>query len=98
MSKDQNHLDILRQIDKNPKTNQRSLAKKLGLSLGKLNYCLKELNRKRLIKMANFSKNKKKLSYIYLLTPKGILRKTELTYLFLKRKSAEYEELQREIQ
>ncbi len=98
MSKDQNHLDILRQIDKNPKTNQRSLAKKLGLSLGKLNYCLKELNRKRLIKMENFSKNKKKLSYIYLLTPKGILRKTELTYLFLKRKSAEYEELQREIQ
>ena len=97
MSKDQNHLDILRQIDKNPKTNQRSLAKELGLSLGKLNYCLKELNRKRLIKMANFSKNKKKLSYIYLLTPKGILRKTELTYLFLKRKSAEYEELQREI-
>ena len=98
MSKDQNHLDILRKIDKNPKTNQRSLAKELGLSLGKLNYCLKELNRKRLIKMANFSKNKKKLSYIYLLTPKGILRKTELTYLFLKRKSAEYEELQREIQ
>jgi EPS-associated MarR family transcriptional regulator len=98
MSKDQNHLDILRQIDKNPKTNQRSLAKELGLSLGKLNYCLKELNRKRLIKMENFSKNKKKLSYIYLLTPKGILRKTELTYLFLKRKSAEYEELQREIQ
>ena len=98
MSKDQNHLDILRKIDKNPKTNQRSLAKELGLSLGKLNYCLKELNRKRLIKMENFSKNKKKLSYIYLLTPKGILRKTELTYLFLKRKSAEYEELQREIQ
>ncbi len=98
MSKDQNQLDILRQIDKNPKTNQRFLAKELGLSLGKLNYCLKELNRKRLIKMANFSKNKKKLSYIYLLTPKGILRKTELTYLFLKRKSAEYEELQREIQ
>jgi len=98
MSKDQNHLDILRKIDKNPKTNQRSLAKELGLSLGKLNYCLKELNRKRLIKMANFSKNKKKLSYIYLLTPKGILRKTELTYFFLKRKSAEYEELQREIQ
>ena len=98
MSKDQNHLDILRRIDKNPKTNQRFLAKELGLSLGKLNYCLKELNRKRLIKMENFSKNKKKLSYIYLLTPKGILRKTELTYLFLKRKSAEYEELQREIQ
>ena len=97
MSKDQNHLDILRQIDKNPKTNQRSLAKNLGLSLGKLNYCLKELNKKRLIKMANFSKNKKKLSYIYLLTPKGILKKTELTYVFLKKKSAEYEELQKEV-
>lgn len=97
MSKDQNHLDILRQIDKNPKTNQRSLAKNLGLSLGKLNYCLKELNKKRLIKMANFSKNKKKLSYIYLLTPKGILKKTELTYIFLKKKSAEYEELQKEV-
>ena len=97
MTKDQNHLDILRQIDKNPKTNQRSLAKNLGLSLGKLNYCLKELNKKRLIKMANFSKNKKKLSYIYLLTPKGILKKTELTYVFLKKKSAEYEELQKEV-
>ena len=77
MIKDQNHLDILRKIDKNPKTNQRSLAKELGLSVGKLNYCLKELNKKRLIKMANFSKNKKKLSYIYLLTPKGILRKKQ---------------------
>ena len=80
MLKDQNQLNILRTIYKNPRTNQRSLASELGLSLGKINYCLKELNKKRLIKISSFYKNNKKLSYIYLLTPKGILKKTELIF------------------
>ena len=85
-----------RLIDKNPKISQRSLANDLGLSLGKLNYCIKELNKKRLVKMKNFSRNKNKLNYIYILTPKGILKKTELTYLFLKRKAKEYEDIKKE--
>ena len=97
MLKDQNELNILRTIDKNPTINQRFLANELGLSLGKINYCLKELNKKRLIKMSSFTKNNKKLSYVYLLTPKGVLKKTELIFFFLKKKSAEYEELQKEI-
>lgn len=94
----ESHLNILRTIQKYPNISQRFMAKKLGLSLGKLNYCLKELNKKRLIKMTNFSNNKNKLSYIYLLTPKGILKKTDLTYLFLKKKLKEYEDLQKELE
>ena len=94
----ENQLNILRAIYKNSNINQRSMAKKLNLSLGKLNYCLKELNKKRLIKMSNFSKNKKKINYIYLLTPKGITKKTELTYIFLKKKLKEYEELQKDLE
>ena len=78
MKNNEEYLDILRKIDKNPKISQRSLANDLGLSLGKLNYCIKELNKKRLVKMKNFSRNKNKLNYIYILTPKGILKKTEL--------------------
>ncbi len=97
MADNQDYLNILRRIEKNPKISQRLLAKDLGFSLGKLNYCIKELNKKRLIKMSNFSKSKKKLNYIYLLTPKGILRKSELMYLFLKKKSKEYEDLKREV-
>lgn len=92
------HLNVLRTINKYSNINQRSMAKRLGFSLGKLNFCLKELNKKKLIKMYNFSKNKNKLSYIYLLTPKGILKKTDLTYMFLKKKLREYEELQKELE
>tara|TARA_X000000950_G_scaffold288880_1_gene408071 strand:+ start:6049 stop:6366 length:318 start_codon:yes stop_codon:yes gene_type:complete len=96
MKNEEEFLGILRKLEKNPKISQRSLANDLGLSLGKLNYCLKELNKKRLVKMRNFSNNKKKLNYIYLLTPKGILKKTELIYSFLKRKAKEYENIKRE--
>ena len=96
MKNNEEYLDILRKIDKNPKISQRSLANDLGLSLGKLNYCIKELNKKRLVKMKNFSRNKNKLNYIYILTPKRILKKTELTYLFLKRKAKEYEDIKKE--
>ena len=98
MKNKQDHFDVLRKIKNNPETTQRQLAKDLGFSLGKLNYCLHSLKKKGLIKINNFSKNKKKLNYLYLLTPKGILTKSELTYRFLKLKAKEYEELQNELE
>ena len=73
------------------------MAQELGLSLGKLNYCIKELKKKGLIKMRNFKKNKKKTNYFYILTPKGIASKTNLTINFMKRKMKEYDELKSEI-
>lgn len=97
MDKEDN-LDVLRKIQKNPKASQRRLAKELGFSLGKLNYCLKALQEKGLIKMNNFKKNPKKLNYFYVLTPKGIAEKTKLTLDFMKRKMREYDELKNEIE
>ena len=97
MKENQDRLNILRKIQKRPQSNQRKLAKELGFSLGKLNYCLKGLKDKGLIKINNFRKNPNKLNYIYVLTPKGMSEKTKLTYNFMKRKFKEYEELQKEI-
>ena len=93
----EDHFEILRKIKKNPETSQRELAESLGFSLGKLNYCLKSLQSKGLVKIQNFQKNPKKISYIYILTPKGIAKKTKLTINFMKRKMKEYDELKREI-
>ena len=93
----QDSLDILRKIQKNPEVSQRELAKELGLSLGKLNYCLKALKEKGLIKIENFKKNPNKINYFYILTPKGIQEKTRLTLNFMKRKMDEYEQLKKEI-
>ncbi len=87
----------LRKVYKKPNASQRDLAKDLGFSLGKLNYCLKALKGKGLIKINNFKKNKNKINYIYVLTPKGISEKTELTVNFMKRKMLEYDDLQREL-
>tara|TARA_B100000941_G_scaffold192594_1_gene139386 strand:- start:2323 stop:2616 length:294 start_codon:yes stop_codon:yes gene_type:complete len=87
----------LRKINKNPKQSQRDLAEQLGFSLGKLNYCLKALKAKGLIKMNNFKNNKNKINYIYVLTPKGISEKTKLTINFMKRKMKEYDELRKEL-
>ena len=98
MADKQDQLEILRKIQKKPKSSQRELAKDLGFSLGKLNYCLKELKKKGLIKIRNFKKNPKKLNYIYILTPEGISEKTKLTISFMKRKMKEYDELKREIE
>ena len=89
----QDHLEILRKISKKPEVSQRELAEKLGFSLGKLNYCLKHLKEKGLIKIKNFKKNPKKINYIYILTPKGIKSKTLLTLNFMKKKMLEYDEL-----
>ena len=73
------------------------LAEELGFSLGKLNYCLKALKAKGLIKILNFRKNPNKLNYAYILTPKGISQKTKLTLNFMEQKMKEYDELKKEI-
>jgi len=91
------NFELLRKIQKNPKISQRKLAEKLGFSLGKINYCLKALQKKGLIKVENFKKNSKKINYLYVLTPKGISEKTKLTINFMKIKIKEYDELKSEI-
>ena len=98
MEKNQDHLDVLRKISKKPKVSQRTLANELGFSLGKLNYCLNALKKKGLVKIKNFKNNKNKINYIYILTPKGIAKKSLLTVNFMKRKIKEYEELKKELE
>ena len=98
MKNDQDHFDVLRRIQKSPESSQRELAEKLGFSLGKLNYCLKALQVKGLVKINNFKNSKNKIGYIYVLTPKGISAKTKLTLNFMKRKMKEYDELKKEIE
>ena len=93
----QDFFDVLRKVSKNPETTQREMASDLGFSLGKLNYCLKALKKKGLVKITNFKKNPNKLNYIYILTPKGISEKTKLTVNFMKRKMKEYDELKKEL-
>lgn len=90
------NLKILRTISKKPNISQRKLSKELGFSLGKLNYCIKSLQEKGFIKIQNFKRNKKKINYLYQLTPQGISRKTKLTMSFLKRKMKEYDKFIKE--
>ena len=97
MNDNQDHLNVLRKIKGRPKSTQRELAEELGFSLGKLNYSLKALKDKGLVKMKNFEKNPNKINYIYVLTPRGITEKTKLTLNFMKRKMKEYDELKKEI-
>jgi MarR family transcriptional regulator, temperature-dependent positive regulator of motility len=98
MRENQDHLNILRKIKKNPSLSQRELASDLGFSLGKLNYCLKALKQKGHIKINNFKNNPKKINYIYILTPKGIAHKAKLTLNFMRIKMTEYDELRSEIE
>ena len=91
-------LNILRKIQNNPKVSQRKLAKELGFSLGKINYCLSALKTKGLIKINNFKRSKHKLNYFYIITPKGFIKKTNLTIKFMKLKIQEYDELQNELE
>ena len=97
MKNKEDHFEVLRQIQKKPESSQRELAEELGFSLGKLNYCLKALQSKGLIKIENFKKNPNKINYFYVLTPKGISEKTKLTINFMKRKMNEYDELKKEL-
>ena len=90
-------LDLLRKLESNPQFTQRELAKEMGVSLGKVNYCMKKLTEKGLIKLTNFTHNPNKMGYAYLLTPSGIEEKSRLTFSFLKRKIVEYEILKKEI-
>ena len=95
---DEEHFKILRKIGSKSELSQRKMAKELGFSLGKLNYCLKELQKKGLIKIQNFKKNKRKINYFYILTPKGISSKTLMTINFMKKKMQEYDELKMEVE
>ena len=103
MKEDQEYLEILRKINKDPQSSQRVLSKNLGMSLGKLNYCINSLKKKGIIKIQNFKKNKNRFNfksknnYFYLITPKGIALKTKLTINFMKKKKNEYDELKKEL-
>ena len=97
MDENQDNFNVLRKIQQKPKSTQRELAGELGFSLGKINYCLKALKNKGLVKIRNFKKNPNKMNYIYVLTPKGISEKSNLTINFMKKKMKEYEELKKEI-
>lgn len=101
MKKDINNseeeLEILRQIEENPNLTQRQIAEHLGLSLGKINYLIKALLGRGMVKVDNFRKSDRKLGYLYLLTPEGVERKRKLTLLFLQRKAEEFDKLKEEI-
>ena len=97
MDNDPDHFNVLRKIQQKPESSQRELAEELGFSLGKVNYCLRALKFKGLVKIENFKKNPNKINYIYVLTPKGISEKTKLTINFMKRQMKEYDELKKEL-
>ena len=97
MNKNNDEFEVLRRIQKKPTSTQRELAKDLGISLGKLNYCVKALKNKGLIKINNFRKNPNKINYLYILTPKGVSTKMNLTLNFMKKKMKEYDELKKEL-
>ncbi len=94
---DEIHYKILNSLQGNPQISQRDLAKELGVSLGKANYCLQELIKRGLVKARNFQKSDNKRAYVYLLTPKGMEEKARVAVRFLKYKMDEYEALKREI-
>lgn len=87
----------MRTLENEPEHSQRELAKNFGVSLGSVNFCLKELIKKGYVKAKNFKNSRNKSAFAYILTPSGLQHKTELTIAFLKRKQREYEELQEEI-
>ena len=97
MINSEDHFKLLRKLNENPNSSQRKMAKELGYSIGKLNYCLKKLQNKGLIKIKNFKQNPNKLKYAYLLTPKGIAEKTKLTINYMKVVSKEYDELRKDL-
>jgi EPS-associated MarR family transcriptional regulator len=89
---------VMRILQENPDLTQRELAEKLGISVGGLNYCLKALMEKGLVKMKNFANSKNKFGYVYVLTPPGMAEKAAITSRFLQRKLEEYQALQHEIE
>ena len=95
---EETHYQVFKLIEKTPSITQRELAKELGVSVGKANYCLKALVDKGWVKTNNFKNSNKKLAYFYILTPSGIEQKAKITVNFLKRKISDYEELKQEIE
>lgn len=91
------HYRIMRLIEENPELTQRQLAKQLGVSVGKVNYCLNALIEKGLVKAKNFARSNNKAKYAYFLTPQGAEEKLTLTVNFLRRKQTEYAALKQEI-
>lgn len=89
---------LLKKIADNPEISQRELASLIGVSLGKTNYCLKALIEAGWVKAGNFARSHRKLNYVYVLTPKGIAEKAEVTLRFLKHKQVQYQQLEQEIQ
>lgn len=98
MLTDEYRYKVLKLLDENPSVSQREIAKELGISLGKVNYCLKALVERGLVKAGNFRNSQNKQGYAYLLTPKGIEDKARVTTRFLKRKVNEYQALEAEIE
>ena len=99
MKNDQDQFEVLRKIQKKPKTSQRELANELGFSLGKLNYCLRALKKKGFVKLQSFQKSENKIRHLqYVVTPKGLAERTKLTIDFMKRKMKEYDELKKELE
>jgi len=98
MLSEESRYKLLKALEGNPGASQRELAQGLGISLGKLNYCLKALIEKGWVKAGNFTKSPNKLGYAYLLTPSGVEEKANVTTRFLKRKVQEYEQIQQEIE
>ena len=97
MLTDEYRAKILKKLQDDPQISQRDLARELGISLGRANFCLRALMEKGLIKANNFKNNRNKKAYMYYLTPRGMAEKARATASFLERKVAEYEALQREI-
>jgi EPS-associated MarR family transcriptional regulator len=97
MLTDEYRYKIFKLLEANPEISQRQLARELGISLGKTNYCLRALIEKGLLKASNFRNSKNKLAYVYKLTPRGLEEKANVTIRFLKRRIRDYEFLQREI-
>jgi len=98
MLTDEYRYKIFKLVEAHPEISQRELARELGISLGKANYCLKALIEKGLLKAGNFRNSKNKMAYVYKLTPKGIEEKSNVTVRFLKQKMTEYESLKSEIE
>ena len=98
MLDDRTRYRLLKLLQANPELSQRRLAEALGVSVGKVNFCLRALLAKGLLKVRNFRDSNNKLAYAYYLTPRGAQEKVRATVGFLERKVAEYEELEREIE
>ena len=89
---------LLKEIEKSESNSQRALAENMGISLGKINFILKALISKGLVKMENFAHSENKIGYRYVLTPDGIAEKMRITKAFIKRKEEEYERIRQEIE